>query len=256
MSVINNTAYFLGPLYTNKLYSFSTITIINDNNFVGIITGNVSCKNIYVNNIGVIDISSNTATTTLSSPINYTTNFSVSTNVTYAGLGVSTIVNMSNTLGYINHIKNEFNVNASFPIMAGQAFPLTNLNYNFNTASPLEMAGIIIKEPGRYLLYIMLAIGTYTSDANYTLGYMYTQIRVNDVTQIQKTEMVDALLYGGSGGGNAYYVYNDSFMCDITSTNSKLSFLLNTNLANTFYCFITDGNSQILKFKYFTIKIT
>ena len=260
--IINDTPYFLGPLYTNNIYSYTNISIINDSNYVGIITGNISCTNISINDIVTTDISSTNTTITLASPINYTTNFSNAISVAYHGLGITTINNISNTLGYLSRITTDVNVNASFPIFASNLYPLAKgTNYTFNSTTPTEIASMIMKEPGIYLLYIQFPLWVLNpSNTNYTLHNLYSEIKANDTLLFAYSEESAIVFYQPSSTlfSNLAYIYSKTLMCNITEQNTKLRLFIILSIQNQFYTIITDPEpfGYKISFQYSAIKIT
>lgn len=263
MSVnINDITYFLGPLYTNNIYSYTTISIINDSKYVGIITGNISCTNIYINNASITNISSNNTTITLASPINYTTNFTTTTNVAFHGLGITTINNISNTLGYLSRITTDVNVNASFPIFPSNQYPLAKgSNYYFTSSSEVEIAGLILKEPGIYLVYFEFPLWLVNgaNNTNYNIDNVFLRIRTNDSILFSFSEESNIpFFYNGTITSNNRYRYNKTLMCNITAQNTKLSLYMLLSTINQYYTIITDPEPYAYKvsFQYSAIKIT
>jgi hypothetical protein len=261
--IINNTIYFIGPLYTSNIYSTNNISIINNTKFVSIITTNTSCTNAIADSLFIQDISSNNATISLGAPINYTTNFNNLTTVTYMGLGITTTNNISNTLGYIYSIKNEnvLDVNASFPMLSGNTNPIAYwTTYVISTTTSNLFASINIREPGMYLLYVYIPFWVYVNDTNAVVNNYETEITVNNTIITKTTEMNNILLYRKTvpqpnEAGNSGYAYNKTFMCNITSANSKLSMSLRLTTANIIYIQYT-YNSNEFYFKYYAIKIS
>jgi hypothetical protein len=239
MSVINNTTYFLGPLYTNNIISVgNSITIINDVSCVGIITKDISCNNIRCNNIsfaGNININSNSLS--LNVPITYISNVSSTVDITYSDMGINRNNNVSNTLGYTFNVRNEASTNtdAYFPFL-GAYTSLPN-NYLITSASDLTIGSIKVTTPGMYLLYVQMQLFTdQRNTTTYSFFNFNTEVKIGTTTILQNNEMCNILSYRPSGNdvSNAWYLYNKIFMCNVTSANSVITMIYKPLVANIY----------------------
>ena len=178
------------------------------------------------------------------------------------GLGITTINNISNTLGYIYSIKNEnvLDINASFPQLSTTPYPIPYwTTYTFSTTTLIELASININELGMYLLYVNIPFWVIANDNDKDIKTLYTAIMINNVIIEEINDKLPIRLYrkttSPSDGINSGYVYNKIFMCNITSANSKLSMSIKLPNANNFYIHYT-YNSTEFYFKYYAIKIS
>jgi hypothetical protein len=265
MSVINNTTYFLGPLYTNNIFSISNkITIINDVKWVGIITKDISCNNILCNNIsfaGNINIISNSLS--LNVPITYISNVSLLTDISYADLGINRNNNISNTLGYTFNVRNEASTNtdAYFPFLG--AYTTLPNNYSIISTSNLTIGSINVPTPGMYLLYVQmqLFLGGANNTTTYSLFNFNTEVQIGTTTILQNNEMCDIQNYRPSTEyANAHYFYNKVIMCNVTSANSNVTLIYKPLVANIHYAEVNLGVDTVYNhgrtLRYNIIKIS
>ena len=231
MSVINNTTYFLGPLYTNQIFSNSTINIKNDISCVGIITTNFTCYRLYTDNVNLIGNNININSFKynvfyLDNAINYYTNVSSLVNITSGDMGIIRNNNISNTLGYtfnVNRNEASTNTDAYFPFLGTYTIVP-------NTKQILDVSvigSIKVRSPGMYLLYV--TVGIWSTAENYTTSYTLnnfnTEIKINGISALFINEMTNILNYKNSltEYSNVLYFYNKVIMCNVTSENSIIS---------------------------------
>ena len=239
MSVINNTTYFLGPLYTNSIISTGNISIINDVSCVGIITKDISCNNISTKNISFVgNININSNSLSLNIPITYISNVSSTVDITYADMGINRNNNISNTLGYTFNVKNEASTNTDAYLPFLGVYTTIPINYFITSTSNLTIGSIKVTTPGMYLLYI--TFGVFSSNTtNYTTSYSIfnfnTEVKINDTSILIINEMNNIQNYRSSVSeySNVLNFYNKIVMCNVTDSNSVITMIYKPAASDT-----------------------
>jgi len=263
MSVINNTTYFLGPLYTNSIISTGNISIINDVSCVGIITKDISCNNISTKNISFVgNININSNSLSLNIPITYISNVSSTVDITYADMGINRNNNISNTLGYTFNVKNEASTNTDAYLPFLGVYTTIPINYFITSTSNLTIGSIKVTTPGMYLLYVQMQLFT---DQKNTTAYSFfnfnTEIKINSTIMLESNEMCNIQSYRPSTEfSNTHYYYNKIFMCNVTDANSVITMIYKPLVANIYLIEVNNGVEPTYNFgrtlRYNIIKIS